>query len=101
MLTALCCAVLCFAGPAGVKVIFIDANHCPGAAQILFELPNGRRYIHCGDMRYSPRMLDNPHLRRFKNADAVFLDTTYAHPKHCFPAQVSCELMLCQAQSSS
>lgn len=66
----------------------IDANHCPGAAQLLFELPDGRRYIHCGDMRYSPKLLDNPHLARFRNTDGVFLDTTYAHPRHAFPAQV-------------
>jgi DNA ligase-1 len=72
-----------------VAVTFIDANHCPGAAQVLFELPDGRRYIHCGDMRYSTKLLDNPHLQRFKNADAVFLDNTYAHPRHAFPPQVS------------
>lgn len=73
---------------AGVRVTFIDANHCPGAAQVLFELQDGRRFIHCGDMRYSPALLANPHLQRFRNADAVFLDTTYAHPRHAFPEQV-------------
>jgi Cft2 family RNA processing exonuclease len=74
---------------AGVKVTFIDANHCPGAAQVLFELPDGRRYIHCGDMRYSPKLLDNQHLQRMKHANAVFLDNTYAHPRHAFPLQVT------------
>jgi len=77
---------------AGVKVTFIDANHCPGAAQVLFELQDGRRFIHCGDMRYSPALLANPHLQRFRNADAVFLDTTYAHPRHAFPEQVGASL---------
>lgn len=62
---------------AGVQVTLIDANHCPGAVQLLFELPDGSKYIHCGDMRYCRQMQDNPHLARFRGANAVFLDTTW------------------------
>ncbi len=66
----------------------MDANHCPGAVQLLFALPDGRKFVHCGDMRYAPHLQDNLHLQRFKGADAVFLDTTYCNAKHTFPPQV-------------
>ena len=65
----------------------MDANHCPGAVQFLFRLPCGRRYLHCGDMRFTPSLLSNPHLRRAQGATAVFLDTTYCNPKFTFPPQ--------------
>ena len=32
----------------GVRVAFIDANHCPGAVMILFVLSNGKSYLHVG-----------------------------------------------------
>ena len=72
---------------AGVTVTAIDAHHCPGAAVLLFLLPTGKKYIHCGDMRYHAGMRADPHLRGFLNPDAVLLDTTYCHPKHTFPLQ--------------
>ena len=76
----------------GVKVILVDANHCPGAVQFLFELPNGEKYIHCGDMRFGPHLLQNPNLKYFQDANAVFLDTTYCNPKYTFPPQVNCHI---------
>lgn len=85
---------------AGVKVTAVDANHCPGAAILLFALPNGEKYVHCGDMRYCVSMKSCPHLMGFRSCDAVFLDTTYCAPKHAFPPQdVSvCEVgRLCKA----
>ena len=67
----------------------VDANHCPGAVQFLFQLPGGgARYVHCGDMRFSKAQMENCHLQRFVGARAVFLDTTYCHPRHVFPPQV-------------
>ena len=48
----------------------MDANHCPGAVQFLFRLPDGRRYVHCGDMRFAPSLLDSPHLQGFRCGQA-------------------------------
>jgi hypothetical protein len=78
----------------GVEVTLVDANHCPGAVLLLFRLPDGRRIIHTGDMRYCPGMKENQHLEGFRGADAVFLDTTYCSPKYTFPAQVSSGLVV-------
>ena len=67
----------------------MDANHCPGAVQFLFQLPDGGpRYVHCGDMRFCVALKDDPHLQRFIGARAVFLDTTYCNPRFTFPLQV-------------
>lgn len=85
----------------------VDANHCPGAVQFLFRLPTGEKYVHCGDMRFSPKLLDNPLLAAFRNCTAVYLDTTYCNPRFTFPPQASvngvCYLLLehqiCMRQS--
>ena len=73
----------------GVSVVAIDANHCPGAVQLLFTLPDGRVLLHSGDMRFSERWLSDPHLlaARERGIEQLFLDTTYCHPRYCFPAQ--------------
>ena len=67
----------------------MDANHCPGAVQFLFQLPDGgARYVHCGDMRFCAALTEDKHLKRFVGARAVFLDTTYCNPRFTFPLQV-------------
>ncbi|XP_015066696.1 DNA ligase 6 isoform X2 [Solanum pennellii] len=75
----------------GSEVFLIDANHCPGAVQFLFKVPvsDGKfeRYVHTGDFRYCDDMKLEPVLNAFVGADAVFLDTTYCHPKFIFPSQ--------------
>ena len=35
----------------GVRITFVDANHCPGAAMILFEPPGAPPVVHTGDCR--------------------------------------------------
>lgn len=77
-----------------VEVTFMDANHCPGAAIILFRLKNGKVYLHTGDFRFDRKMLALAPLQRYvpvndgsARLDGVYLDTTYADPKYTFPTQ--------------
>ncbi|KAJ0404500.1 hypothetical protein ATCC90586_007757 [Pythium insidiosum] len=81
----------------GVQVTFMDANHCPGAAIVLFRLRSGRTYLHTGDFRFHPKMWNYAALQPFipkpdggppaTRLDGVYLDTTYADPKYTFPTQ--------------
>ncbi|KAF1329787.1 DNA cross-link repair protein, partial [Globisporangium splendens] len=72
-----------------VQVTFMDANHCPGAAIILFRLKNGQAYLHTGDFRYDKKMLSYAPLQKYipppgappsttamTRLDGVYLDTT-------------------------
>lgn len=77
----------------------MDANHCPGAVQLIFKLRDGRRFLHCGDMRFSEAMLRNPHVAACRQAQTtVFLDTTYCNPRYTFPQQASAVQAGCQGQ---
>lgn len=73
----------------GSAVTFLDANHCPGAVLLLFKLTGNKSvtYLHTGDMRYHPKMKLYDALQDIK-IDKIFLDTTYAHPKHKFMTQL-------------
>ena len=74
----------------GVSVRLLDANHCPGAAIFLFEIPvpegGSLKYLHTGDFRASRQHWTNPLLLE-KTWDKVYLDTTYCKPVHSFPDQ--------------
>ncbi|XP_020591527.1 DNA ligase 6 [Phalaenopsis equestris] len=70
----------------GSTVTLVDANHCPGAVQFLFEV-GPERYVHTGDFRFCKSMKLDPFLLKFVGADAVFLDTTYCNPKFVFQSQ--------------
>lgn len=63
----------------GVTVRAYDANHCPGALMLLFEV-HGRRILHTGDFRYAPAHDAFPEL--FDSIDVLMLDSTYGGPEH-------------------
>jgi hypothetical protein len=85
-----------------VRVTFYDANHCPGAAIIAIELPDGKVHLHTGDMRYHEKMKSYPLLKQAalgRNLDLLLLDTTYGAPKHDFlPQETAVDIIASQVQ---
>ena len=65
----------------GVEVKMLDANHCPGAAIILFQLKNGQAILHTGDFRACKAMQSYPELRK-GSIHTLYLDTTYCNQRY-------------------
>ncbi|KAH7276673.1 hypothetical protein KP509_39G017300 [Ceratopteris richardii] len=70
----------------GVKVTFIEANHCPGSVMILFEPKNGKAVLHTGDFRFCEEIAAIPVLQTCQ-IHTLMLDTTYCNPQYDFPKQ--------------
>eukprot|EP00878_Enallax_costatus_P007518 GHUV01007874.1.p1 GENE.GHUV01007874.1~~GHUV01007874.1.p1 ORF type:complete len:518 (+),score=175.46 GHUV01007874.1:1203-2756(+) len=74
----------------GVTITAIDANHCPGAVMLVFEVPKAaggvNRVLHTGDCRWQDCLRSDSCLRD-KRIDILMLDTTYAVPRWTFPPQ--------------
>ncbi|BBN10182.1 DNA cross-link repair 1A protein [Marchantia polymorpha subsp. ruderalis] len=70
----------------GVEVRMLEANHCPGAALILFRFKSGNSILHTGDFRACKKMEEYPELLSSR-ISTVYLDTTYCDQRYRFPLQ--------------
>ncbi|KAI3639293.1 hypothetical protein MIR68_002823 [Amoeboaphelidium protococcarum] len=84
----------------GVEFEFIDANHCPGSAIVLFHVPvstqRSQLILHTGDFRAHQLHLQHQSLQLSRPIDILYLDTTYCKSQYTFPSQ---EVVLGQIQS--
>ena len=72
------------AGGLEVRVTAFDANHCPGAAMLLFE-SGGERTLVTGDFRLDDEMRGI--LPALAGPDTLYVDVTYDDPRYDFPPQ--------------
>eukprot|EP00906_Rhabdomonas_costata_P018789 RCo027392 len=74
----------------GIRVVALDANHCPGAVMLLFTTALGT-FLHTGDFRYTPALNEEPALKELRQrgltVDTLFMDNTYGSPRYDFPPQ--------------
>jgi len=67
-----------------IRVKAFDANHCPGALMLLFEV-EGKKIFYTGDFRLSDEMCQN--LVQYAPLNLLYIDSTYTHPRYKFPPQ--------------
>jgi hypothetical protein len=67
----------------GIGSVVRRAGRGPGAGaeEREREVAYSKIFLHTGDMRFHKKMKSYPALQNIK-IDQIFLDTTYAHPKH-------------------
>jgi hypothetical protein len=77
-----------------VKVVLLEANHCPGAVCLLFTFSTGKKVLHTGDFRWSSHLLESSEtyaklsaLQSNPRNLTIYLDTTYCDPTYNFPPQ--------------
>jgi DNA cross-link repair 1A protein len=76
----------------GVWVTLLEANHCPGAALVLFAPPgappDAPYVLHTGDFRASAALLARADISRLAGRlSCCYLDTTYCDERYAFPDQ--------------
>lgn len=71
-----------------VRVILLDANHCPGSVIFLFhDLRRNSFVLHTGDFRANERIITEVNsLLQGNSLSLIYLDTTYLNPFFKFPA---------------
>ena len=65
----------------GVRVTFLDANHCPGAAMALLESPGRPPILHTGDCRHGTTTAYLPAQSRLQTL-RVLHKSAAAHDRH-------------------
>ncbi|CAD7968739.1 unnamed protein product [Amoebophrya sp. A25] len=93
-------------GEREVFLVFLDANHCPGAAVMLIgSIRTGKTVLHCGDFRGTPavardvkqwltrKLIEDTTWTSFHpnngTLDVIYLDNTYCRPRWVFPTQTA------------
>lgn len=69
-----------------VEIQIADANHCPGAVMFsCISRKTPRKVVFTGDFRLNSKIREN--IDMFRNADLMYLDSTFNRPVFRFPSQ--------------
>lgn len=71
-----------------VKIHVLNANHTPGSAIFIFELPSGRKILHTGDFRAEPSVIES--ARPYAPIDNLYIDCTFATSGLTLPPRSVC-----------
>ena len=65
-----------------------------GSVMFLIKTSSGKCYLHTGDYRYSPEMVQSPSPLIKQWIDIVYMDVTFCHPSLQFPSEKQSALNL-------